>query len=118
MAMKLLLAFFIHFIADFILQSREMGEKKSSSFKWLSKHIGIIFICFLPFGIEFALCNAFIHMLIDACIWNIYKITVYIRDKKATKENWEYWKDGWFYDTIGFDQFLHGATIILLMEYL
>ena len=57
-------------------------------------------------------------MIIDASIWNIYKWSVYLRDKTATKENWKYWEDSWFYTTIGFDQLLHGITIIAILEYL
>ncbi|NVM46737.1 MAG: DUF3307 domain-containing protein [Candidatus Lokiarchaeota archaeon] len=116
--MKILLALLVHFVADFILQSREMGQKKSSSIKWLSLHISIIFICFLPFGLEFALYNALIHAIIDGSIWNLYKYSVYKRDKTATKETWKYYEDHWFYTTIGLDQFLHAATIVLLMEVL
>ena len=116
--MRLFLAFLTHFVADFIFQSRKMGQNKSSSLKWLSLHIAIIFICFLPFGLKFAVLNALFHAVIDGTIWNLYKISVFLRDKTATKENWKYWQDSWFYTTIGFDQFLHGATIILLMEYL
>ena len=30
-------------------------------------------------------------------------------------KNYKYWEDHWFYTTIGFDQLLHSATIILLL---
>jgi len=116
--MKLALAFITHFIADFILQSRTMGQRKSSSLKYLALHTSIIFLCFLPFGVEFSACNAFIHAIIDNFIWNVYTASVYFRNKNATKENWKYWEDHLFYTTIGLDQLLHGLTIILLMEYL
>lgn len=112
-----LIALVIHFLADFLLQSREMGEKKSSSIEWLGKHVLIVLICFLPFGIEFAVLNAGIHAIIDGSIWNIYKISVYNRFPEAD-ENYEYWKDSWFYTTIGLDQLLHVLTILILFKVL
>jgi hypothetical protein len=33
----------LHFVADFLLQSREMGQKKSSEWRWLLKHLAIQF---------------------------------------------------------------------------
>lgn len=71
-----------HFIADFLLQSRDMGTKKSSDIRYLLGHIGIIFsvmlIAFLPIlafksALIFAGSNAIVHMIIDATIWNGYK---------------------------------------------
>src|SRR5579872_3340422 len=38
----------LHFVADFILQSREMGQKKSSEISWLLKHL------LIQFGVMFA----------------------------------------------------------------
>jgi hypothetical protein len=108
------LAFIIHFIADFLLQRREVGQKKSSSLVHLAEHIIIIFLCFLPFGAEFAICNAIVHMLIDACTWNAYKYSVVKRFPKADK-SFPYWTAHWFYVTIGLDQLLHALTIIILL---
>ena len=66
--------FLLHFIADFLLQSREMGKKKSSDWYWLFAHLAIQFLVFLPFvGFQFALFNALIHGVIDRNIWNFYK---------------------------------------------
>lgn len=118
--MKLLiLAFITHFIADFLLQSREMGKNKSSNYKFLSQHIGIIFVCFLPFGLKFAAANALIHAIIDKNIWNLYKlyvVSLYESERDAAYH--EYWEDHWFYATIGFDQLLHALTLIVLFNYL
>ena len=33
-----------HFVADFLLQTREMGVNKSTSFYWLSVHLGAYLI--------------------------------------------------------------------------
>jgi len=122
--------FLLHFVADFLLQSREMGKKKSSSIKWLTHHIAIIFAVFYigTQNLEFSFYNALAHMIIDALIWNIYKGCLLYRfiDKdvpwkdrpKMMYRNFKYWEDHWFYATIGLDQFLHGATILLLLEFL
>ena len=130
----------LHFIADFLLQSREMGKKKSSELRWLLAHLSIQFTVFLLVGWKFALVNALIHGLIDWNIWKLYKLFVHLRlDKRTSIEyavrfvytqkhnkrwrkamynrhvkNFQYWEDHWFYATIGFDQLLHGLTLVYL----
>ena len=37
---------FIHFLADFVFQSREIATKKSIEFKWLLIHVWTIFVVF------------------------------------------------------------------------
>ena len=117
MTSPLIFAIILHFISDFLLQSREVAKNKSSSWKHLGKHIGIIFVCFLPFGLKISAANAIVHGVIDKFIWNLYKYNVMKRiskDKKhllidqlEAKANWKYWEDHWFYATIGLDQLLH-----------
>ena len=122
----------IHYIADFLLQPREMGKRKSSEPKWLAGHLLIQFLCFLPFtGWKFALANCVVHGIIDWNIWKGYKWSAYYRIKKDTDgmgwtpeiiqehieakgKQWEYWEDHLFYATIGLDQLLHCLTIYYL----
>lgn len=130
--------FILHFIADFLLQSREMGKNKSSNYTYLFKHISIIFavifIGLIPFlGLKlafvFAFYNALVHMIIDKFIWNIYKLMVYksflrdfIKTGQSNKDEYiairtdkfKFYEDHWFYATIGFDQLLHALTLIAL----
>lgn len=133
--------FILHFIADFLLQSREMGKNKSSNYTYLFKHISIIFavifVALIPFlGLKlafiFSLSNALIHAVIDKFIWNFYKAFVFRKlvkkyelkfpDRKEAAPNYAkaegmsypYYEDHWFYATIGFDQLLHALTLIIL----
>lgn len=138
---KLLL---LHFIADFLCQPREMGTKKSSSLWWLSGHLAIQFVFFAPFtSIKFALANCAVHGVIDWFIWRGYKWSVAKRlyDDEGfpwvqgesqgfphhslmsdpdhsfippKPPEWRFWLDHWFYATIGFDQMLHGLTLVIL----
>lgn len=86
----------IHFVADFLMQSREMGQKKSSEWRWLARHLLIQFSFFL-FGLGvfslFAeisaqamllipILNTIVHGIIDWNIWNLYKLSAHIRIKK------------------------------------
>lgn len=123
----------LHFIADFLLQSREMGKKKSTDIVWLVKHLiiqGFTFSVGLTLlgyynmsACNFVLYNTIIHGFIDWNIWKAYKYSAAYRMKKnpnhellmPSKDNpWKYWEDHWFYSTIGFDQLLHMATIVFL----
>ena len=114
-----------HFLGDFILQSREMGKKKSNLFQepwWLFGHGFIIFlttvVCLLPHKIDFAinlqgsLISALLHMLIDSCTWNIYK---WVR-RKEDPATFKYWEDHHFYITIGGDQMLHMLTLLIIAD--
>lgn len=118
----------LHFIADFILQPREMGNKKSVDLRWLAGHLAIQFVIFFPFtSIWFALANCAVHGVIDWFIWRGYKWTAHYRiidkvagsntpdeDYQETVKSWKFWEDHLFYTTIGLDQLLHGLTLVFL----
>jgi hypothetical protein len=120
----------LHFIADFLLQPREMGVKKSSDIRWLGGHLAIQFLIFFPFtSVWFALANCTVHGVIDWYIWRGYKWSVHKRlydagNGKLTHSlmsdqgEWRFWMDDLFFKTIGFDQLLHGLTLVILAGYL
>ncbi len=136
--------FVLHFIADFILQPREMGKKKSTEWRWLAAHLSIQFVIFLFVGWKFALENAIIHGVIDWNVWRLYKLYAHMSIEKSvsveycakllddhmmTQEErktlydskvigWQYWEDHLFYTTIGFDQLLHMLTLYYLSGWL
>lgn len=82
--------------------------------------------------LKFSVFNALIHGIIDASIWNLYKFKVIsdhygfssavmcAKDKSKRKillsklNDFKYYEDKWFYDTIMVDQYLHVLTIVLL----
>ena len=140
MIVKLLI---LHFLADFVLQTREMGTKKSSDVRWLGAHLAIMFLVFFPFtSIWFALLNCAVHGVIDWYIWRGYKwivnqrIIKYLKDlgvygvnpdlndvcfRLAYEKNvneWKFWEDHLFFTTIGLDQVLHGITLVVLAGWL
>lgn len=127
----------LHFIGDFILQSREVGKRKSTEFRFLFKHMSIYYLVFMVglipifHGKEtyFNILNVLIHGLIDWNIWKLYKLDVLTRlgvshmnleavDVKQLIADFKYWEDNRFYITIGFDQLLHTSTIVLLHRWL
>ncbi len=110
---EIVLVLVLHFISDFLLQTRKIAQKKSSDYLALFLHCIIVFVVFWPFfGIKFAALNAFIHAVIDRNVWNIYK---YIR-RNENEKTFQFWNDSLFYSFIGFDQFLHVLTLILLLD--
>lgn len=135
--MNILIAYLLvlHFVADFLLQTRDMGKRKSAEPKILALHLliqvlvigaGLDYAGFdIESTIKFTLANAAIHGVIDWFIWRIYKKSVMIRVRNMLKPqqyhmykdeclNFKYWEDHWFYSTIGMDQLLHGLTLVAL----
>lgn len=91
-----------HFIADFLLQSNMMAQKKSESIYWLSIHSAVYGLVMMLFGWKFGLINGFLHFIVDGITSRINK---------------GLWKDGnmhWFFVGIGADQAIHITTLIML----
>ena len=118
-----------HFVADFLLQPRWMGTRKSSELGPWALHVAVIFLVVpIPFLVLsgnrwtsewffFACANAAAHGAIDATIWNLYKLrwAPAVRSGRVRREDVRYWEDHWFYATIGLDQLQHALTIVGLL---
>jgi hypothetical protein len=103
---------FTHWIADFICQTDNMAKGKSTSNKWLGKHIlaysFVLSVFAFVAGYEkpgkywmaFVLINGAAHFCVD-----------YITSRQSSKM----WKSGRVHDffvVVGFDQAIHVATLI------
>lgn len=95
----------IHFVADFVLQSDVMAKNKSASNKWLLIHCAIYTAPFLWFGWKYACINGAAHFATD---W----IT-----SRGTAALWKKGDRHWFFVLIGFDQAVHLTTLVATAGY-
>lgn len=91
----ILLLVWMHFIADFVLQSDKMAKNKSSSNKWLLAHVATYSLVFIPIGLVYALVNFALHFIVDYFT------------SRITKRLYAGGKIHWFFVVIGVDQALH-----------
>lgn len=125
--MQIVVVFILHYLADWVLQSPQMGREKSSKLKVLAQHISIIFLVpalgmlfFLDPYLSFKLAavNALTHAVIDWNIWRLYRVTVWLRNRDTPPEelskNYKYWLDPVFGYFLGADQLLHFIILYLL----
>ena len=105
--MYLMLAIiWIHFIADFLLQSRAIATGKSTYNSYLAAHVALYSMPFLLFGWKFAVITYVTHFCTD---WLTSRGTTYFYKREKYYE---------FFALIGFDQAIHLTTLILTAEYL
>jgi hypothetical protein len=103
----------IHFVADFIVQTREQAREKSRSLYYLTQHVTTYMLClfamwvFVAAGVhpepiaKWALVNGLLHFATD-----------YITSRR-TAANWNNGTPGKaFWVWLGFDQFIHAATLL------
>lgn len=109
----LLALVWVHFIADFILQTDQMAMNKSRSNYWLTVHVLSYVACFVPICVWFKFKAGFILTNLAA-----HWVTDYVSSRLTTK-CWIAWKEGnermrhMFFVVIGADQALHMTALVL-----
>jgi hypothetical protein len=91
----------IHFLADFVLQSDAMALKKSSDYRWLLFHSAVYGAPFLIFGPRLAALAFGLHYVVDRF------------SSLATSRLWQAGERHWFFVVIGLDQAIHLTILVL-----
>ena len=89
----------VHFLADFVAQTRWMGINKSSNNLILLVHVSVYTMFLVPFGLRFALLNGLLH---------------FITDYYSSRASNHYYKEDdmyGFWTVIGLDQAIHMACL-------
>jgi hypothetical protein len=97
----LLALIWMHFVADFILQSDWMAVNKSKRTAPLLAHVSVYSAPLLVFGWQFAMVNGAAHLITD---WV---------SARATSRLWAAGERHWFFVVIGLDQAVHMSTLVL-----
>lgn len=114
----------LHFIADFLLQTRKMANNKSSDIYWLSIHVLVYtFTIGLGFFIigeikgintNFILLAGLVYVIVNGVAhWFTDYITSKLTSYFHKKEN--YWA---FFGVIGLDQLIHATTLLVTYNYM
>ena len=96
----------VHFVADFIMQSDRVALNKGKDSRILLWHVALYGLFLLPFGVTFAVINAALHFVTDFCT------------SRATSALWKKGERHWFFVVIGLDQAIHMTCLFATYEVL
>ena len=96
----------IHFFADFVMQTNEMAQNKSKSNFWLSYHVIIYTLPFILLGWKFALVNGAAHWCVDWCT------------SRINSRLWQEKRVHAFFVGVGIDQAIHMTTLLLTYRWM
>lgn len=101
---------FLHWVADFVLQSHKMATNKSTSVKWLTYHVGVYSSVWFLAGI------LFLPWQVVTCFTGVTLVCHWITDYFTSKWTSRLWKANKVHDffvVVGFDQVLHYTQLVI-----
>ena len=110
---------FLHWIADFVLQTDKQAKGKSKNWDYLLSHTAIYSTVFLFTGILLSVNKAELFSVFYFSL--ITFICHAIIDYFTSRLNSRLWANGevhYFFVSVGFDQFLHFAQLLITYELL
>ena len=108
----ILVLLIVHWFADFVIQTDWQAKNKSTDDDALFAHIGTYMLCWVPVSIFM-----FLEQPWKAGIFILITFVTHLNiDFYTSRLNTRLWKKGDthnFFVSVGFDQFLHTAQLIL-----
>lgn len=115
---QILIILFIHWVADFLYQTKDMAVNKSSSNLWLFRHVAVYSSVWFFVGIAiFDIAQVALFTIIT---FISHFITDYITSRWTKKlyNIGKYYGFPSFFSVIGLDQYLHYLQLILCYKYI
>lgn len=112
----------VHWVGDFVLQTRHMAMRKSTSNYYLGMHVTVytvttILAWWLLFMIVGLSVSPWLYLASGTAIFVMHFITDYITSRMTTKF-YKAEKNYAFFTTVGFDQWLHYVQIFIVFNYI
>ena len=112
----------VHWVADFLLQTRHMATRKSESNYYLNLHVTIYSFTTIVFWVFFFLIvethmTTFTVFLSFAVTFATHWLTDYVTSRQTSKL-FKAKKEKEFFNMIGFDQWIHALTLFLTYNYI
>ena len=114
---QIIILIYIHWIADFLFQTKEMALNKSKNNFWLFAHVFVYSMTWFFIGILFYKPEQVVLFIITTFVCHF--ITDYFTSRWTSSlyEKKIYYGFPSFFSVIGLDQFLHYFQLIVCYEY-
>jgi hypothetical protein len=114
----ILIILFLHWVADFVMQSNKMAVGKSSNWEDLLNHT-VLYSCVMTiFSIIYAVATESWGMLFFGPITLICHTATDYFTSRLNAKLWQKEKRWEFFVSIGFDQYLHYVQLLLSFYFL
>lgn len=122
MIWTLLFIILIHWVADFVLQTRHMGLRKSSSNYYLTLHVLVYtFSTIMAWSIVLPLIGFHLTTLRVSLAFSLIFLLHWLTDYITSRQTTKLYKEEKYYEffvMIGFDQVLHYVQLFLIFNYI
>lgn len=108
---------FVHWFSDFVLQTDWQAQNKSKAWIPLLSHTGIYSLCWIPFCFIVFGNNLLANLTFVLITFVAHTITDYFTSR-LNSYLWREKKVHYFFVSIGFDQLLHYAQLLLTYQFI